>query len=147
MRACTALGAPGRPTRTQGLRAAVSACACVRACRASQFIGFAIPARPLLAQTGVDGTREARLGNVGLIVLDEVHYLGDPNRGSVWEEVIINCPKHIQLLAMSATVRNPEDLGDWISKVGRVDGVGDDCGVRHTGQEGIFMRKCLWWRL
>jgi superfamily II RNA helicase len=55
---------------------------------------------------------------VGLIVLDEVHYLGDPGRGSVWEEVIINCPKHIQLLAMSATVKNPDDLGDWISKVG-----------------------------
>ena len=64
------------------------------------------------------GTREARLGDVGLIVLDEVHYLGDPSRGSVWEEVIINCPKHIQLLCMSATVRNPDDLGAWISQVG-----------------------------
>ncbi len=52
-------------------------------------------------------------------MLDEVHYLGDPGRGSVWEEVIINCPKHIQLLGMSATVKNPDDLGDWISKVGR----------------------------
>lgn len=61
-------------------------------------------------------TREARLGDVGLVVLDEVHYLGDPHRGSVWEEVIINCPRHIQLLCMSATVRNPEDLGNWISK-------------------------------
>ncbi|GAX72807.1 hypothetical protein CEUSTIGMA_g262.t1 [Chlamydomonas eustigma] len=61
-------------------------------------------------------TREARLGDVGLIVLDEVHYLGDPSRGSVWEEAIINCPRHIQLLCMSATVKNPEDLGGWISK-------------------------------
>ncbi|KAG2495596.1 hypothetical protein HYH03_006196 [Edaphochlamys debaryana] len=66
--------------------------------------------------TGSGSTREARLGNVGLIVLDEVHYLGDPHRGSVWEEVIINCPRHIQLLAMSATVANPKDLGDWIGK-------------------------------
>jgi superfamily II RNA helicase len=54
---------------------------------------------------------------VGLVVLDEVHYLGDPGRGSVWEEAIINCPRHIQLLAMSATVRNPHDLGGWISQV------------------------------
>jgi superfamily II RNA helicase len=61
-------------------------------------------------------TREARLGNVGLVVLDEVHYLGDPSRGSVWEEVIINCPRHIQLLCMSATVKNPDDLGGWISQ-------------------------------
>ncbi|GLI69984.1 hypothetical protein VaNZ11_014636 [Volvox africanus] len=66
--------------------------------------------------TGSLSTREARLGNVGLIVLDEVHYLGDPHRGSVWEEVIINCPRHIQLLCMSATVQNPQDLGDWIAK-------------------------------
>ncbi|KAG2449071.1 hypothetical protein HYH02_005820 [Chlamydomonas schloesseri] len=66
--------------------------------------------------TGSMSTREARLGNVGLIVLDEVHYLGDPHRGSVWEEVIINCPRHIQLLCMSATVANPQDLGDWIAQ-------------------------------
>lgn len=65
------------------------------------------------------GTREARLGNVGLIVFDEVHYLGDPDRGSVWEEAIINCPRHIQMLCMSATVKNPDDLGGWISKVPR----------------------------
>lgn len=49
--------------------------------------------------------------------MDEVHYLGDPWRGSVWEEVIINCPRHIQMLAMSATVKNPDDLGGWISAV------------------------------
>jgi len=47
----------------------------------------------------------------------QVHYLGDPHRGSVWEEAIINCPRHIQLLCMSATVQNPDDLGGWISKV------------------------------
>lgn len=55
------------------------------------------------------------MGDVGLVVLDEVHYLGDPSRGSVWEEVVINCPRHIQLLAMSATVKNPDDLGGWIA--------------------------------
>lgn len=76
------------------------------------------PAALLVPPAGSASTREERLGDVGLIVLDEVHYLGDPGRGSVWEEVIINCPKHIQLLGMSATVKNPDDLGDWISKVG-----------------------------
>lgn len=58
-----------------------------------------------------------RLSDVGLVVLDEVHYLGDPGRGSVWEEVIIALPPDIQILAMSATIRNPEDLGGWISEV------------------------------
>lgn len=46
-----------------------------------------------------------------------MHYLGDPGRGSVWEETIINCPPHIRLLAMSATIANAHDLGGWISQV------------------------------
>ena len=45
-----------------------------------------------------------------------MHYLGDPNRGSVWEEVIINCPLEIRLLAMSATIANAKDLGGWIDQ-------------------------------
>jgi len=48
---------------------------------------------------------------------EKVHYLGDPGRGSVWEETIINCPPHIRLLAMSATIANAQDLGGWISQV------------------------------
>lgn len=58
-----------------------------------------------------------RLDDVAMVVLDEVHYLGDPSRGSVWEEVIIAMPPGVQILAMSATVRNPDDLGGWITQV------------------------------
>lgn len=58
------------------------------------------------------------MADVGLVVLDEVHYLGDVDRGSVWEEVIISCPQNIPLICMSATVKNPKDLGGWITKVG-----------------------------
>ena len=53
-----------------------------------------------------------------------MHYLGNEGRGTVWEEIIINCPAHIQLLSMSATVANPDDLGFWITKV--------DCTVQHA---------------
>ena len=59
----------------------------------------------------------ARVADVGLIVLDEVHYLGDASRGTVWEETIIGAPPGATLLAMSATVRNPADLGDWVASV------------------------------
>ena len=59
-----------------------------------------------------------QMADVGLVVLDEVHYLGDVDRGSVWEEVIISCPQDIPLICMSATVQNPNDLGGWITKVG-----------------------------
>ena len=64
-----------------------------------------------------DMVENARMTDVGLVVLDEVHYLGDVDRGSVWEEVIISCPRRIPLLCMSATIRNPDELGGWISKV------------------------------
>ena len=59
----------------------------------------------------------ARLNNVGLLVLDEVHYLGDPERGTVWEEVVISCLPHMRLLAMSATIANARQLGGWLSQV------------------------------
>ena len=59
----------------------------------------------------------ARLNNVGLLVLDEVHYLGDRDRGTVWEEVIISCLPHMRLLAMSATIANARQLGGWLSEV------------------------------
>ena len=71
---------------------------------------------PSLSGAGVSQS-QTRLEDVGLVVLDEVHYLGDPSRGSVWEEVIINSSKHIQLCAMSATVANADALGGWIDEV------------------------------
>ena len=58
-----------------------------------------------------------RLDGVKLVVFDECHYLGDPARGSVWEESIINLPPDVIVLAMSATVKNPNDISGWISEV------------------------------
>ena len=60
---------------------------------------------------------DERLRTVGLLVLDEAHYLGDQDRGTVWEEVIISALAHIRILAMSATISNAEQLGGWLSKV------------------------------
>ena len=49
--------------------------------------------------------------------MDEVHYLADRFRGAVWEEVIIGLAESIQLVALSATVSNAEEFGDWLSEV------------------------------
>ncbi len=54
------------------------------------------------------------LDALGLVVLDEVHYLADRHRGSVWEEVIIHLPQRILLVCLSATVANPEEFTDWV---------------------------------
>lgn len=57
------------------------------------------------------------LHNLGYVVLDEVHYLADKFRGAVWEEVILGLSPAVQLVALSATVSNVEDFGDWLRTV------------------------------
>ncbi|KAJ6313353.1 hypothetical protein OIU77_014787 [Salix suchowensis] len=57
------------------------------------------------------------LFHVDVIVLDEVHFLSDISRGTVWEEIIIYCPKEVQLICLSATVKNPDELSGWIREV------------------------------
>src|SRR4029079_11265339 len=59
-----------------------------------------------------------------LVVLDEAHYLGDEDRGHVWEEAIILTPPRIRLLLLSATVGNADEFAGWISEVRGVR-----CGV------------------
>ncbi|MBA2338475.1 MAG: DEAD/DEAH box helicase [Acidimicrobiia bacterium] len=56
----------------------------------------------------------ARLDGLAVVVLDEVHFLQDRYRGSVWEEVIIHLPRHIQLVSLSATVANAREFTDWV---------------------------------
>src|SRR5919107_808797 len=57
------------------------------------------------------------LNNLGFVVMDEVHYLADRFRGAVWEEVIIGLADSIQVVALSATVSNAEEFGEWLSQV------------------------------
>ena len=57
------------------------------------------------------------LVGVQAVVLDECHYMNDRQRGTVWEESIIYCPHEIQLVALSATVANSQQLTDWIDQV------------------------------
>ncbi len=57
------------------------------------------------------------LDTLRYVVLDEVHYLQDPYRGPVWEEVIIHLPPEVDLVCLSATVSNAEELADWVGTV------------------------------
>lgn len=57
------------------------------------------------------------LNNLRYVVLDEVHYLADRERGAVWEEVIIQLAASVQLVALSATVSNTEVFGAWLDTV------------------------------
>jgi superfamily II RNA helicase len=59
------------------------------------------------------------LEGLGHVVLDECHYMGDEGRGTVWEEIIVNAPKDVTLVALSATVANVGEIADWIGLVHR----------------------------
>jgi ATP-dependent RNA helicase HelY len=62
-------------------------------------------------------TGSPALSGLGYVVLDEVHYLADRSRGAVWEEVIIHLPESVRVVALSATVSNAEEFGEWLDQV------------------------------
>lgn len=59
----------------------------------------------------------SRLESLGAVILDEVHFLQDAYRGPVWEEVIIQLDPTVQLVCLSATVSNADEVGQWLSTV------------------------------
>jgi len=52
-----------------------------------------------------------------LVVLDEAHFLGDEERGVVWEEIMIYLPSRIPLLLLSATIGNANQIAKWLSSI------------------------------
>jgi superfamily II RNA helicase len=52
-----------------------------------------------------------------LIILDEAHYLADPDRGSAWEEVMVLTPPTSLLLLLSATISNAEVIATWMARI------------------------------
>ena len=62
-------------------------------------------------------TESDQLRTLGLVVLDEVHYLQDPFRGGVWEEVLILTPSAVRFVALSATIGNADFVGKWFAEV------------------------------
>ncbi|MCC6944993.1 MAG: DEAD/DEAH box helicase [Thermomicrobiales bacterium] len=57
--------------------------------------------------------------DVDIVIFDEIHFLADPERGTTWEESIILCPDHVQLICLSATVTNADEIASWISRTHR----------------------------
>lgn len=63
------------------------------------------------------GSISDNMKDVRYVILDEVHYMNDEQRGTVWEESIIYCPTNVQIIALSATVANADKLTEWINTV------------------------------
>jgi ATP-dependent RNA helicase HelY len=58
--------------------------------------------------------KSTTLSGLVSVVMDEVHYLQDPYRGAVWEEVLIHLPLSVSVVCLSATISNAEEFGEWI---------------------------------
>ena len=65
------------------------------------------PGTPLLFEMDFEN-------ELAMVVFDEVHYINDAERGSVWEQAILMLPPQVQLLMLSATIDRPEDFAGWI---------------------------------
>lgn len=61
--------------------------------------------------------KSSSLTGLSHVVMDEVHYLADRSRGAVWEEVLIQLPGEVAVAALSATVSNAEEFGQWLATV------------------------------
>lgn len=68
-----------------------------------------------MALSNMYGKENPLMKNLGTVIFDEFHYLGDPDRGPVWEESVMFTPKGVQTLELSATIGNPQELKNWIS--------------------------------
>lgn len=80
------------------------------------------PSAPLLIMT-TEIYRNMLLANDPLIneikyvIFDEIHYMNDPERGSVWEESIIFSPEHVRFLFLSATIPNADEFAAWVEEI------------------------------
>ncbi len=57
------------------------------------------------------------LSSVNQLIIDEIHYLGDPERGPIIESIVAKVRSlglKVQFIGLSATVGNPEELAGWL---------------------------------
>ena len=74
-----------------------------------------------------------------LVVLDEAHYLSDPDRGVVWEEVLIYLPSRVRLLLLSATISNGEEICSWLRENRKVKSTVVSSTERPVPLEMLFL--------
>lgn len=63
------------------------------------------------------GERAELMDNLGTVIFDECHYMGDASRGATWEESIMYTPDNVQKLALSATIGNAKDIQSWMGSL------------------------------
>lgn len=64
-----------------------------------------------------DAMHSGKTLRTDLVILDEAHFLGDGERGVVWEEIMIYLPSRIPLLMLSATIGNAAEIAEWLASI------------------------------
>ena len=80
-------------------------------------------------------------GEVGCVVLDEVHFINNPERGKVWEEIIINLPPTIQLVMLSATITGAEEMVKWVGNLKQIQ-----CHLVSTLKRPVPLQHGIWFQ-
>jgi len=62
-----------------------------------------------------------RFEQTDFAIFDEVHFVDDVDRGTVWEESLIFAPEHVRFVGLSATIANLHEFGEWIREVRKQD--------------------------
>ena len=62
-------------------------------------------------------TNDPSISDVSYVIFDEVHFISDIERGTVWEESIIFSPDTVRFLCLSATIPNAREFADWIQSI------------------------------
>ncbi len=77
-------------------------------------------------------TKDPVLLEIKYVVFDEIHYINDIERGTVWEESIIFSPAHMRFLCLSATIPNARDFAKWIESI-----------KHHTVDVVMYMKRAV----
>lgn len=88
-----------------------------------------------------DPNREMIKDTLKTVIFDELQYLGDVDRGGVWEQSLMFTPKDVQILSLSATIGNNEEINNWIASTKGRKGV--SAGVNNTIDEHYLPNRSL----
>ena len=58
-----------------------------------------------------------QLPDLAAVIIDEIHFLDDRERGTTWEEVLIYLPQPVQIVGLSATLSNLGEFSAWLEEV------------------------------
>lgn len=78
--------------------------------------------------------------NVGCVILDEVHFINNKERGRIWEEIIINLSREIQLVMLSATISGSDEMVLWLGELKKVV-----CHLVSTKNRPVPLKHSIFW--